>query len=181
MIMRPLALLLPLALISGCQSTRVFDETLYYVDVPVGSTITLHRSIETVPHTAGVYIQDGETGGVDRLEAFCRFELTTVSEEAQPIEADEFIVRDVRVEYEFLGLAPPHTVLASADGGGGRTFENRQAALYLQPTPRNPNIYRLICGKWIEVIDMDGVSIAEIREVGGELFTLELPPGVGSP
>lgn len=176
------AVALGLAL-TACQQAYFKDETAFYSQLPEGSKIILHKPLKIFPGRAGVQIQDGHSereGGIDLWEPHCRFELLTVEETTQVIEPDVFVVDGVRIEWELIS-GEPAIQLASAGGGdggdgGGISIDNRKTAMFLAPTVRNPNIYRLICGQWKDAWDMDGVSIAELRQVGGEIFSVELPP-----
>jgi hypothetical protein len=174
------------ALLSACQTMGEREDSPHYA-VPVGSTLVLNRPVEIPPYQAGVYLQAGQVApGVNRYAPHCRFELTTVAERAQRVEPDRFLVRRVsrpwgqtRAPTEPVHVAGVHIGIGVVFGVGGSRQDGPGLAILRTvldlSSERQPQVYRLTCEQWDDFARARHVTVREIREALGELFTLQIP------
>ncbi len=176
-----LSWLLLTALLAGCQGLYPYDETRYYFSVPSGSTLVLNRTLQTAPGELAIYLQDGVpyTGAPNRMRPYCKFELRHKREQAQRIEPDSFVIaRSTR--HRSAGLTPdwrlrpaslrPASLLFDHDGP---TFLVYSSFFYLA-SERQPEVLRMTCEYWGDPATGRFLSIAQIRDTLGEVFSLEL-------
>jgi hypothetical protein len=178
---RKLLLLAVLLIVTGCQSAPVRDESSPLFKVPAGSSVILHRALETDPGSARAYIQFGQPmpfAQTRQRYPRCYFYLDTVSDQAQTIESDEFEV--VRTQQLRLMSQLEDGRLQAAVGfgfgfGDGGSDENFSTHMQLR-SARQPTVSELICELLTTTADVmrNHLSIEEIRATLGEVVTLQL-------
>ncbi len=169
-------------LLGGCQTVPPGSEQAEADTIPPGSRLTLTRSLQLPAHTAGVYIQGGQVLSYGRVRQYyphCRFELRTRLDTPRSVEPETFRIDAVRRELEFVEGpdAPVRVAGLSLEGlaEDGPLYEIRSVGLYLQ-SERQGDVYRMICRHWATPPHIRELTIAEVREALGDLFTLQLGP-----
>lgn len=141
------------------------------MDVQMGETFTLNQAITINPNTATQFIQQGKLTGrsVNRSEQHCRIEVKKLSEEPLTLNPETFQIESVRIGAEQIARnnsasmvawtnngiqsdAQPNITaslwyggVASNDGDSQPPETMDLVMLYLTPTAKNPNIFRLVC------------------------------------
>jgi hypothetical protein len=178
---RLLLLLTVLLNITGCQSAPIRDESSPRFKVPAGSTVILHRLLQTDPGSARAYIQFGQPipfAQTRQRYPRCYFYLDTVSEQAQTIEPDEFEVVKTQQLRRISALEDGQLLASVGFGfgfGDGGSDENFATHLQLR-SARQSQVSELICELLTTTADVmrDFLSIKEIRATLGEVVTLQL-------
>lgn len=171
-----LSWLLLIGLLAGCQGLYPYDETRYYFSVPNGSTLVLNRTLQTAPGELAIYLQDGVpyTAAPDRTRPYCKFELRHKRAEAQRIEPDRFLI-ERSTRHRSAGLTPdwrlrPASLLFDHDGPTFLVY----SSFFQLTSERQPEVLRMTCEYWGDPATRRFLSIAQIRQTLGEVFSLEL-------
>jgi hypothetical protein len=178
--MRTILLLLSLTLVAGCQYVPPRDIGSPFFSPPAGSQLRLTRPLTIPANDAGVFIQYGKpqysVWQPDRYYPSCDFELRTRSSHERVVEPDTFTVTRTVRETENVMLAP--AIVASHDTGNGAPHENYMTILYLH-SDKQPDVFRMTCQHWEDPSDAQHLTIKQIRQALGDLFTLTLPEKAG--
>lgn len=181
--MRPLSIpslaaggLLALSL-SACTSNPPRDPGTAYGEIGEGAVITLLKPLRVAGGYAGVWIQNGREvwreSDVNHHAPYCRFERLTVSDRDQRIEAGDYRVVRVLRALDYVRAWPPEPLAQAGFDDSPHTYLDIQSKFYLEgPDAGIDNVY---CGVWEDPVEADGLSVAEMRQVGEGLFTLRLP------
>ena len=172
--MKTILLLLSLTL-AACQYVPPRDINSQFFSPPAGSQLRLTRPLTIPGNDAGVFIQYGKpqysNWQLDQYYPHCDFELRTRSNHERVVEPDTFTVTRTVRETENVSLAP--AVVASSDTGNGAPHENYMTILYLH-SDKQPDVFRMTCQHWEDPGDGRHLTIRQIRQTLGDLFTLEL-------
>jgi hypothetical protein len=173
--MKTILLLLSVTL-AACQYVPPRGEDSPLISPQAGSMLHLNRPLRIAAHNASVIIRDGKPeysyfrlGGA--YYPHCDFELRTRAKVERVVEPDIFTVTRVVREIENVMLAP--VVVASSDGANGPPHENYMTILYLH-SDRQPDVLRMTCQHWEDPNDGQHLTIKQIRQALGDLFTLQL-------
>jgi formylmethanofuran dehydrogenase subunit A len=179
--MRTILLFLSLTLVAGCQYVPPRGEDAPLISPPAGSTLELNRPLRIPSNDASVIIRDGRPeysywrlGGA--YYPNCDFELRTRAMVERIIQPDVFTITRVAHEIENVMLVP--SVVASHDTGNGAPHENYMTILYLH-SDRQPDVFRMTCQHWEDPSDAQHLTIKQIRQALGDLFTLTLSEKAG--
>jgi hypothetical protein len=174
--------LFAVALLAACQTTTYEgDENSPYYLVPAGSRLSLHRDLVIPANQAGAFLQGGQVVPFAQLNPYqphCKFEVSRVLDSPQTVRADEFVITKAVQSLEHSVRAPrrlaARSVFSSTDDGGPsiQTFATR---LDLR-SDRQPEVLRLTCGHWDYPPLATHLSIRQIRQALGEVFTLRIVP-----
>lgn len=182
--MRQLTLIMSFFLLTACSQSPV-KQTL---NLSNDNKVTLLENLQVAASTSRVFIQNGQVTSkqaFDRYTPHCRFQLQTSQEGAQSIQADDFVIIEVQEAEEEIALQQP-IMLASLSIGIGINYnlsnnDNNRAEtfdlvhLYLKPTTKNPEIFRLTCaGALSNGAPEDGVkaerpNLKRINQILGNL------------
>ncbi len=190
---RVVAVLVPLALLLGCQTTKVGDLDSPFFAPPKGSTVILHKNLDIAPRTGRVFLQRGQAyryGGVNRYFPWCYFQINTVEDGTQELRANTFVVYRVVsrmeevVQNQPIRLAglPSKTAgdLLLAYGGGGPPTVTQTVQLWLR-SEQQSDIRKMVCGGAEDnPATVVPPSIIEIKGALGAFATLTLPAQSGS-
>lgn len=169
-------------LIGGCQSLANRDEALPYFHIPGGSTLVLNRDIVVPANRLSVYVQGGQVipAGANFYYPHCKFELRHLEGRARRIRADTFsIYRTGRDWGSHAMLAPPRLrsvgqgLLLPSPLNDQPSYIIYASNLYLR-SDEQPEVFRLSCKQWWDPVDARFLSIQEIRQTLGDVFTLQL-------
>ncbi len=182
-------LLASVVLLLGCRTVKFGDTSSPYYRPSKGSIVILHSDLEFQPQTARVFLQRGKTygyGGIDRYYPWCYFQLYTVKDSIQTLNADTFEVYKVAsrtewvVEHGTMHLAGVRIQFGTDNftamsGDGGPSTETAVVQMRLR-SEKQPQIFQLACGGAEEnPVLSKPPSIDEIRAALGKIATLRLP------
>jgi hypothetical protein len=177
------------AMLAACQtaSYRGDENSPYYV-VPVGTQLTLTRELQMSPDQVSVYIQYGKLlsyPAIQKYEPFCKFELFHRIESARTVVPDEIsVIKAVQEDsydkfaqagaWQFVPLSARRFAQSGGSDKGGPSIRSFTVKMDLR-SAKQPEIFRMTCGRWSAYTSYEHLSIAEIRSTLNPLFTLRLP------
>ncbi|MGA9032786.1 MAG: hypothetical protein WB402_09740 [Sulfuricaulis sp.] len=185
--MRQLILLSVVAFLAACQTADYEgNENSPYYPIPVGSILTLTRTVTIPAEQVAVFLQGGEVvpaGRTNQYYPHCKFELIHRRDTGQTVEPDDFeIIKVVQETSDSVALDSLQLAQMSAGIGlnvgmdhGGASLQTYRTRLMLR-SARQPDVYLLSCGQSAYPSEGQHVSIMEIRKVLGKIFTLQLAP-----
>jgi hypothetical protein len=168
--------------LTGCESLIETDVNSSFYKVPSGSTLILHRDVAIPANRLKIYVQDGSLGyGVNQYYPFCKFELRQAKKQSQFIAPDQFIVTRTRriVDY-FVGLdferQPFFASIDLQNSANGKPSPKVYGTQMELRSTMQPQVFRLTCGHLQDPnLTARHLSINQIRETLGAIFTLQLP------
>ena len=168
-----------LVFLAACQSWHDRSENSPFHPIPVGSLLILKQPLSIPADRASVYIQRGQIvpyNGRDTYYANCSFEVNTLKPVSQTVGPDEFTVSKVTQYIRVNRLYEPGEMYAQLGGRGGASSKLYAWVLHLQSS-RQPDVLSMTCGR----LDSPGaarqLTIREIRDTLGGLFTLQVSTG----
>ena len=172
---------LAITILAGCSSNDVKDEGSVFYAVPVGSTLVLHQQVNIRGDQVAVYLQNGELMQYDEVNFYlpnCKFEIYTMSEQPRTVQVDSFEIIKVVDEIES-SLLQKSTDLATLDnaltfGMLDRSYMFNYATLMYLKSEKQKDVYRITCQHWEEVMDDRHLTIRQMRQAMGDVFTLEI-------
>jgi hypothetical protein len=181
LVMKRLLLLFLAALLWSCDTPRG-PETPYY-RFPYDSRLVLNRALEIPANWATARLQYGRVvpfGHVQEQAPHCIFEINTVREVPQRVEPDAFAI--IRVERGMSTIAArPSFFIRAAFADTDRPGQLFYKTIFLLRSERQPGVLRLTCqsDQYAAGVGIPRhLTVPEIRQALGDIFTLELP---GSP
>ncbi len=170
----------------GCQAPP-FSPDSPLSGVPVQSRLILHQSLTIPANKLSLWFQDGKQIPeklLDRYYPHCKFETFTMKTRAKTIETDTFVIYKVVRwdDYAMQSIQLARTQFGIGIGihgtlDGGPSFVNVATEMFLK-SDKQPDVYRLVCSQWEDPVDWNHVTINQIRNTLGNIFTLELPAGL---
>lgn len=174
-------LLLGLAfLLWSCDTPRTYGPETPYYRFPADSRLVLNRALEIPAGWATARLQYGKTvpfGHVQEHAPHCILEIDTVRESPQQVEPDTFsIVKVVRSESTL--AAKPSFFIRAAFADTDRPGQMFYKTIFMLRSEHQPGVRWLSCqsDQYAAGIGIPRhLTVSEIRQALGELFTLELP------
>lgn len=178
-----LLVVLTIGLLAACQTdTSHLPDTSPLKPVPVGSTLELHQTLNVPADKVAVYLQGGRVlpfANVNVTNAHCKFEVYRRLDAEQTVRPDMFHITHVyqgeahSVSLDRLQVAAGGVGIHLQFGIGGSSSPSARAIVSVMTlhSPRQPHVFRLSCGH-VDDPGSDQLSIAQIRKVLGEVFTL---------
>ena len=171
-------LIVSVVLLSGCQGLWQGYEDLPEYRLPVGSTLVLLEDVSIPANSASIYLQGGRIlpfGGVDLYHPHCKFELRTLRPAPQRVDADTFVIVKVRRESDYardtrVQWLAGGGVMFMSDGPSPQMY----ATLIFLRSEAQPDVFRLTCGHWEDPVDAEHLTIGQICQALGDVFTLKL-------
>jgi hypothetical protein len=162
---RSIPLLLAAALLAGCHTTSSTKPDSIWYQLPKGSKLVLNRDLEIPAGQASVIIQNAKAGtSAYSLEVSCSFEVKQLG--PRTIHPDTFLITEV---------------------AQGRWWVNEPSTMlfykifHLKSEQQQQDILPMRCGYTDYPLLGKPVSIEQIRETLGRVFTLVPGPGGGNP
>lgn len=175
-----LLLAVTIVLLTACQSWHEPSENSPYYAIPVGSRLILNQPITISADNASVYIQRGQIVPYHRRDLYyanCKFEVNTVKQVSQTIKPDEFVVHRVSQYIEVGRFFAPGTMLAGQGGDSGSVMNKLYDRIIYLESSKQPDVLRISCGRWDDRPLSNHLTIQEIRDTLGDLFTVRLSAG----
>lgn len=166
-------------MLTACGVNDTKDENSAFYSVPAGSLLVLNQDVTISGEQVAVYVQDGKLmtyKEVDKYRPNCKFEIYTMSEQPRTVKKDTFEIVRVMDEIESSSLqkstqlAMQDSVLAYGILDRGYMF-NYATMLYLY-SEKQKDVYRMTCQHWEDMQDDRFVTVPQMRDAMGELFTL---------
>jgi hypothetical protein len=174
------AMLLTTILLTACVSNETEDESSPFYSIPMHSTLELNQPLAIAGGQVATYLQNGKVISADDIDIYnpnCKFEIYTMSDKPRTVEADSFVITKVVNDIESTSLlrASQLVVLNNAlvIGMLDRGSMNYTTTMYLH-SDRQKDVYRMSCQHWEDVIDDKYLSISEMRQAMGKVFSLKL-------
>jgi hypothetical protein len=167
-------------LLWSCDTPRNYGPGTPYYRFPEGSRLVLNHALEIPANWATARIQNGRLvpfGHVQEQLPHCIFEINTVRETPQRVEADSFDVIRVWRSESTIAARPGFIRAAYAydDGSPSQMFFK---TIFLLRSERQPGVRQLTCQS-DQFAAGAGIprhlTLPEIRQALGGIFTLELP------
>lgn len=168
-----------LMLLSACNINDTKDEASVFYSVPAGSSIVLNQDLTISGDQVATYVQNGELMSYDAVNKYnpnCKFEIYTMSEEQRMVEVDTFEVTKVVDEIESSSLQK-NTQLAMlgdayAIGMLDRSYVFNYATMMYLKSEKQKDVYRMTCQHWEDMHDDRYLTVAQMRQAMGDIFTL---------
>jgi hypothetical protein len=170
-------------LLAACQMAAVRDENSPHSRLALGSTITLHQTLNVPAGHSRVFLQFGEVVAkikLDQYQPHCDFEVRSVSKGEETIRPDTFTVTKVMEdEEEVVGRqSPQHYASLDSDlslGGGEMLPMVSRFVRHTLYSVSQPQVMRLTChGGFDDPWEVKTPSVSEIRRVLGAIATVTL-------
>lgn len=180
------ALLLGLAmLLWSCNTPQSYGPETPYFRFPAGTRLVLNHPLEIPANWATARLQYGKVhafGHVHEQEPHCIFEINTVSVESQRVEPDIFIVTDVRRSVSEIAVFPGFFIRSAFADDDAPIPIFYKTTFWLR-SDRQPGVRSLVCqvGPYSsDFMRLQHLTVMEIRQALGSIFTLEMPASQGS-
>jgi hypothetical protein len=174
-----LALLFVLA---SCGTTGRYGMDSPYYEYPNGVRLILNQPLEIPPDAATVRLQYGQVvarNGVQEEDPYCIFELSTVAAGPQRVESGASSVTRVRhsistiARGESLPTGPVQVNMASNSSGPTNYYQKTEFFLL---SDAQPNMLWMTCQSNQNYTPLKRyLTVGEIRQALGNIFTLRLP------
>ena len=161
--------------LSACSTPVVKDPNSYLYSVPVGSMLSLNKAISIPANLARRYFQAGKAVRKSDINIYyphCSLLVNTLLEVERTIQPTLFEIYRVQDEEE---LAQRYVQYASAffTWDDGPTIVGNASYYYLRSADA-PDVRSLECIQWNDPVDVEYLSINEVKKSLGDYFTLEL-------
>lgn len=175
-------MVLVLVVSSACNSVyETKDENSYYYAVPVGSSIVLNQEVTISGDQVATYVQNGELMSYDAVNKYypnCKFEIYTMSEQPRTVEPDAFEIIKVVDEIESSSIKKSIQLAvrgnAYAFGMLDRSHVFNYATMMYLKSEKQKDVYRMTCQHWEDMRDDRYLTVAQMRQAMGDVFTLEI-------
>ena len=155
------------------------DEGSFYFNVPVGSTMALNQAVTISGDQVATYVQNGELMSYDAVNKYnpnCKFEIYTMSEHSRTVAPDTFEIIKVvdEIESSSIQKSTQLAVLGNTYALGmlDRSYVFNYATMMYLNSEKQNDVYRMTCQHWEDVKDDRYLSVTQMREAMGEIFTL---------
>ena len=172
--------------ISACAVEHIKDESSVYYAVPVGSMLTLHQSVTIEGDRVAVYVQDGELKPYNKIykgRPHCKFEVYKISEQPRTVLPDVFEITRVVDELEVTSMQRSEQLALLDEMTVGNplmvsmlmfTEVVSYATTMALSSDKQKDVYRLTCQYWGDEVAGKYLSIADMRQAMGDIFSLEI-------
>jgi len=160
----------------SCSQNIPKDENLYTYSIPVGSTLTLNQPIAISSNLGRTYFQSGKIISEHELNIYyphCSLTVNTILEYERIISPSEFNIYKVMDNEEYAQgyiLYASSNITVSSDG----PIITGLASYYYLTSANEPDVRALECIQWDSPYENNYLSIKEIRNTLGTIFTLNL-------
>ena len=170
--MRSLTLAAVVLMLGACASDTGYRYPTRPTPEPAIAQVTLNRPFPVRPDRASEFIQYGRIVPYNQVSEYyphCIFGLRTVSAAARTVRPETFTVTGIHRDRFMAWL--DGLQLAGGDDGGDYGMVMSSTRLDLQSATQ-PEVFRLTCQQLDEPWRMHHLSLQEMQQALGELFTL---------
>jgi hypothetical protein len=172
---------LVMVFLAGCTVNDTKDEDSVFYAVPVGSVLVLNQQVDIRGDQVAVYVQNGELMQYREVNFYkpnCKFEIYTMSEQARTVSQDRFEIVKVEDDIESSALQKTTRLAALDDavtyGLLDKSYVFNYATLMYLQSEQQKDVYRMTCQHWEDVMDDRYLSVTQMRQAMGDVFTLEI-------
>ena len=175
-----------LTLLAACAGNDVKDEASVFYAVPKGSLLSLNQELTIAGDQVATYVQGGQVllyKDVNKYRPNCKFEIYTMSEQPRKVQPDRFEIIRVVDEIESSGLQKNVQLASRALPEGDDYLAmwlldhslvfNYATMMYLK-SDLQTDVYRMTCQHWESVAEDNHLSISQMRQAMGDVFTLKI-------
>lgn len=168
---------LSVLLLSGCAGALSVPGSTSYATPKPGSRVEVQETL-TVSGGARVSLQYGRLKSwkdVYKLEPYCQFRVLRPGDEMREpltIEPDVFIVERVYRRKDMVELEGVRYASAGVEDFNNSPSQRTMATYMELSSGVQPDVHRLVCGRWADPYEYNHVSIRDIRESLGDLVRL---------
>lgn len=169
--MQHLALPALTLLLTACAAGTGYQYPTGPTALPFLTTVTLNEAFHIRPDRANEYIQNGEIKPYNKIVEYyphCFFELRSVSESKRTVSPETFMVTGISRDRFMAGFRK--IMVAGGGGDYNPVMSTTQISLH---SDTQPDVFRLSCRQLDEPHLARHVSLQQMRETLGGLFTLE--------
>jgi hypothetical protein len=183
---RPLVFISALAVLSACAINQEKDEDSPFYSVPAGSLLVLNQDLVIAAGQVATYVQNGELmtyEQVDKYQPNCKFEVYAISEQPRTVKADTFEIIKVVDDIESSSIHHGSRLASLDEGYRGINIAsgmldhslvfNYATFMYLSSATQK-DVYRITCQHWEAVREDRYLSISQMRQAMGNVFTLNI-------
>ncbi|MEN8106401.1 MAG: hypothetical protein ABFS22_00170 [Pseudomonadota bacterium] len=154
-----LCTVLATAWLVGCTTIGSTDPTSINFKLPKGSKLVLNREVRIAGLYSHAKFQNGEqTPGVDQYQVNCNLEQQDLG--PATITPDTFLIKNSSSQREWVNH--PHTM--------------RFYKVFTLHSDKQPGVRKLICQDWDGPLIGGPVTMAEIQQALGDIFTFQFAP-----
>lgn len=161
---------------AGCSQLPARQPDSVFYNIPAGSVLQLNQDVEILPNQVSLFVQHGQRMAeilLDRYQPYCKFEIYTRSDKPRVIRADRFVIERVVDEMESTTRRGDVMLAALKMVSDSPVVFTYTTHMYLH-SESQPDVYRMSCMHWESVMDDDYLTVPQMREAMGKMFTLQL-------
>ena len=161
--------------LTACSSDPVKDPDSYLYSVPVGSKLTLNKEITIPANLARRYFQNGRVilkKEVDIYYPHCSILMNTLVDYDRVIKPTVFEIYKVEDEHDY--VQRPVYVASRLLGNIDGPIIIGYASLYYLRSVDASDVRSLECAQWNDPVDVEYLSINEIKKSLSEYFSLQI-------
>ena len=177
--LKQIAFVSSLLTLFACSVNDTKDENSPFYAVPVGSSILLNRNVTISGEQVAIYVQNGELMSYDEVNKYnpnCKFEIYTMSEQPRTVKQDTFEIIKVVDDIESSSLMKSTQLAMRGSplivGGLDRSNVFNYATMMYLNSEKQKDVYRMTCQHWEDIKDDRYLTVTQMREAMGEIFTL---------
>lgn len=158
--------------LSACQQTHVsidVSKQTYLHEIAVESILVLNQDIQISPSNARIYFQHGaqvDSPNIDKYQAWCEFEVRTLSDKSETIRAGDFHIH--KLVNERSGLLD-----GMVSGFMSNTLEEFSTLFYLR-SANQPDVFRLTCLRRKGTRMKTYLTLKDMQAALGNIITLNI-------
>lgn len=174
--MNKFLILSAVVILSSCTQHIEKDESSPFYSIQKGSSLILNQSLIIPPNRTTVILQNGQVVTGAALDIYypnCVFEVKTLREIPETINPDTFFIYKVVDEMQSVSLEKKMVARLGMFNDGGSSDFNYTTIMYLR-SGSQPDVLRLSCRHWESAEDNNYLTIKEMRQAMGDIFTLKL-------
>ena len=169
------------SVLAGCTVNDIKDEDSTFYAVPGGSALVLNQQVDIRGDQVAVYVQNGELMQYSEVNFYlpnCKFEIYTMSEQQRTVNPDRFEIVKVVDDIESSALQKTTTLAALDDAMTlswlDKSYVFNYATLMYLNSEEQQDVYRMTCQHWEDMMDDRHLSVMQMRQAMGDVFTLEI-------
>lgn len=163
-----LRLLLPSALLTGCEIQPLAPEHDPYLEFPAGSTLEIHQAITIPADRASVSIQHGNIlqSSPDQYAANCRLIMKEITPIPHTIRPGTF---------QITGVTRDKGMGGSAYTGITRSHPVEYETIFRLASSQQPEVYSMICRHVEEAVDGQHLTLKQMQNTLAGFISIRLP------
>lgn len=161
--------------LTACSSHTTKDPDSYLYSVPVGSKLILNKEITIPANLARRYFQNGKAVMKKDINIYyphCSLLMETLVDFERTIQPAEFEIYKVSDDQDYV-QRPVYLVANILTNIDGPTII-AYASYYFLQSSENPDVRSLECVQWNDPVNVEYLSINQVKKALGEYFSLKI-------